>query len=132
MSIADSSFLDNEILNNACQHALKNKSSLHLMGLLGGGVTHASSEHIYSLIHLARLRGVKDVFIHVFTDGRDSPPNSSLTYITELEGELAKEGVGKIATVMGRYYAMDRDRRWERTEKAYLCLTKGGERDRSR
>jgi 2,3-bisphosphoglycerate-independent phosphoglycerate mutase len=95
------------------------------MGLLGGGVTHASSEHLYSLIHLARIRGVKDVFIHVFTDGRDSPPNSSLTYITELEGELAKEGVGKIATIMGRYYAMDRDRRWERTEKAYLCLTKG-------
>lgn len=124
IAIADGSFYDNEALVYACEHAIRNDSALHLMGLLGAGGAHSSMEHLFALIALARAKGVTKLFVHVFTDGRDSPPNSALSYIGQLENVMAKEGVGKIATVIGRYYAMDRDQRWDRTEKAYLCITK--------
>ncbi len=123
IAIADGSFLENEAFTAACDHANQNNSALHLMGLLGAGGTHSSMEHLFALISLAHSKGVSKLFIHVFTDGRDSPPNSALSYISQLEDVLNKEGVGKIATIMGRYFAMDRDQRWERTEKAYECLT---------
>jgi 2,3-bisphosphoglycerate-independent phosphoglycerate mutase len=125
MAIADGAFEENKTLIQACQHAITNNSKLHLMGLLGAGGVHSSLEHLFALVHLAKTRGVKSLFIHIFTDGRDSPPNASRTYISQLEGVLQKEGIGQIASVMGRYWAMDRDTRWDRTQKAYFALTRG-------
>ena len=125
MSIADGSFYDNEVLNRACNHAINNNSSLHLLGLLGAGGVHSSIEHLFSLIHFAKTRGVRSLFIHAFTDGRDSPPNASLTYISQLRQVLEREQVGELASIMGRYWAMDRDQRWDRTARAYFALTQG-------
>lgn len=125
MSIADGAFFENETLLAACDHAIANNSKLHLMGLLGAGGVHSNIEHLFSLVHMAAMKQVKEVFIHVFTDGRDSPPSASLTYVAQLQEVLQREGVGKIASIMGRYWAMDRDRRWDRTKKAYDALTAG-------
>lgn len=125
MSIAEGGFFDNDVLVGAINHAIKNNSNLHYMGLLGAGGVHSNIEHLFALIHLAKMRNFSNLYIHVFTDGRDSPPTASSTYVSQLNTVLNKEGIGKIATIMGRYYAMDRDRRWDRTEKAYLALTKG-------
>jgi 2,3-bisphosphoglycerate-independent phosphoglycerate mutase len=124
-AIADASFFENKILIEAIDHAIKNNSNLHYMGLIGGGGTHSNINHLYALIHLAKMKKFDRLYLHLFTDGRDSPPASALTYINQLKGNLAKEGVGKIATVAGRYWAMDRDRHWDRTEKVYSCLTEG-------
>jgi len=130
MSVADGAFFQNQVLIAATGHVKKNGSKLHLMGLLGAGGVHSSIEHLFSLIRLASQENVERLFIHAFTDGRDSPPNASLSYFEELKTYLAKEKVGKLATVMGRYWALDRDLRWERTSKAYDALTKGiGERE---
>lgn len=125
MSIADGSFFQNEILLNAIDHAKTHNSKLHLMGLVGAGGVHSNIEHLFALIQLASRKDFKDVYIHVFTDGRDSPPQAAAIYIRQLEDVLKKEGVGKIASVMGRYWAMDRDQRWDRTAKAYFALTRG-------
>lgn len=125
MSIADGSFFENEVLVGACLNAIKNNSKLHIMGLLGAGGVHSSIDHLFALVHLAGLSGVKNLFIHVFTDGRDSPPNASMAYVARLREVLEKEKIGEIASIMGRYWAMDRDARWDRTEKAYKALTHG-------
>lgn len=125
MSIADGSFFENREFLAAIEHAKKNNSTLHLMGLVGAGGVHSNDEHLYALIQLAAKNGLKKVSIHVFTDGRDSPPTAAKTYLKKLRDVIAKEGVGHIATIMGRYWAMDRDLRWERTAKAYMALTKG-------
>lgn len=125
MSIADGSFFENKALVGAIEHAKKNNSDLHLMGLVGSGGVHSNVEHLYALIQLAGNLKFKNVKVHVFTDGRDSPPNVAEIYIRQLKEVMEKEGVGEIASVMGRYWAMDRDRRWERTAKAYLALTRG-------
>lgn len=125
MAIADGTFFTNKCFLDAIRHVKEFKSNLHLMGLVGSGGVHSNIEHLYALVRLAAQNGVKNVFIHAFTDGRDSPPNASLTYIRQLREVLAKEQVGQIASVMGRYWAMDRDRRWDRTAKAYFALTKG-------
>lgn len=125
MAIADGSFYQNPALLGAIEHAQKNNSKLHYMGLIGAGGVHSNITHLYALIQLAKQKNFNNVFIHLFTDGRDSSPTSALTYIKELERVMAKEGVGKIASIMGRYWAMDRDHRWDRTEKAYRALTKG-------
>lgn len=125
MSIADGSFFKNEALLGAINHANKYNSNLHLMGLIGAGGVHSNIEHIYALIQLCARNNFNRVFLHLFTDGRDSPPTSALTYINLLRGVLKKEKVGQVATIMGRYWAMDRDQRWDRTQKAYLALTKG-------
>lgn len=125
MSIAGGSFFRNQSLLGAIDHAKKNNSNLHLMGLIGAGGVHSSIEHLYALIQLASRNNFKNVYLHLFTDGRDSPPTASLTYINQLKEVIKKEGVGQIATIMGRYWAMDRDLRWERTAKAYFALTKG-------
>lgn len=125
MSIADGTFFDNQALNEAIQHATINNSNLHFMGLIGAGGVHSSIEHIYALLQLASKKDFKKVYLHLFTDGRDSPPTAALTYINQLQEVIKREGVGQIATVMGRYWAMDRDLRWERTQKAYKALTEG-------
>lgn len=125
LAIADHSFYKNQKFLGAIEHAKKNKSSLHLMGLVGSGGVHSNIEHLFALLHLAKEANFNKVLIHVFTDGRDSPPTSSKSYIAQILGTIQKLGVGKIASVMGRYFAMDRDFRWERTAKAYFALTQG-------
>lgn len=126
-SIKDGDFYENEALCNAMKNA-KN-SALHLMGLLSDGGVHSHIKHLKALIDMASKNHVKNVYIHAFMDGRDTDPKSGLTYIKDLEDAISEIGVGKIATVSGRYYAMDRDNRWERVEKAYnaLVLAKGNE-----
>lgn len=125
MAIQDESFYKNEILVSAITHAKKNNSNLHFMGLVGAGGVHSNLEHLFALLHLAKLHNFTNVFIHIFTDGRDSPQTAAKSYIRKLETVMHKEGVGEIASVMGRYYAMDRDQRWDRTGKAYRALTLG-------
>src|SRR3989304_10457994 len=125
ISIADGTFFQNPNLLAAANHAKKNKSSLHIMGLVGGGGVHSDLSHLFALLRLFHEQSVPGVFIHIFTDGRDSPPTASMTYIQQIQTVIAREGIGQIASVMGRYYAMDRDFRWDRTSKAYFCLTEG-------
>ncbi|MBL7159049.1 2,3-bisphosphoglycerate-independent phosphoglycerate mutase [Candidatus Microgenomates bacterium] len=125
MSIADGSFFKTPAFLKAIEHARKNNSHLHLIGLVGAGGVHSNMEHLLALLHLCNEQDFKRVFLHLFTDGRDSPPTSAQTYIFKIKTELQSLGFGEIATVSGRYYGMDRDHRWERTEKVYLALTKG-------
>ncbi len=125
MSVADGSFFKNEALLGAINHAKVNNSNLHYMGLLGAGGVHSSIEHWYALIQLASRCNFNRLFLHIFTDGRDSPPAGAIHYIKDLKQILENEKVGKIASVMGRYWAMDRDMRWDRTQRAYFALTKG-------
>lgn len=117
-------YLHQEFLN-AIENVKRNKSSMHLMGLLSDGGVHSHIEHIEALIKLCSDKGLKDVFIHAFLDGRDVPPKSALEYIKRLENYMKKVGIGKIATISGRYYGMDRDKRWERTELAYNAIVNG-------
>ncbi|MFH1840721.1 MAG: 2,3-bisphosphoglycerate-independent phosphoglycerate mutase [Candidatus Shapirobacteria bacterium] len=127
MAIAGGSFFKILAFQVAIEHVQKNNSKLHLLGLLGAGGVHSSLPHLIALIQLAKQAGVKKLFLHLFTDGRDSPPTSAPIYLTQVDNELKKLSLGKIATLCGRYYAMDRDYHWERTEKAYnlLCLGQG-------
>src|SRR3972149_2348943 len=124
-AIADGSFLKNETFKRAFDHVKTNKSNLHLMGLVGTGNVHASVEHLYALLWAAKEAGLQNVFLHLFTDGRDSSPTSGLQLIAQIEYKISTIGVGKIASVMGRYWAMDRDQRWERTKRAYEALVNG-------
>jgi 2,3-bisphosphoglycerate-independent phosphoglycerate mutase len=124
-SIADGSFYEIAAFKAAANHVKKNQSSLHLMGLIGAGGVHSSMNHLFALLQLAKKEGLQRVFLHLFTDGRDSPPSSAQTYIDQTTQELQKVGLGKIASLCGRYYAMDRDHRWERTQKAYEVLVQG-------
>lgn len=123
-SIRESEFKKNRILLDAMNIVKSKGSSLHLMGLHSDGGVHSHISHLYALLALAREQGIKKVYVHAFLDGRDVPPKSALTYIAEAE-EKMKELGGEFATVSGRYYAMDRDKRWERVEKAYDAMTKG-------
>jgi len=125
MAIADGSFFQNQVIKGAINHAVKFNSNLHIMGLVGSGGVHSNIEHLFALLNFVKQANFKRVYLHLFTDGRDSPPTSSLTYIKSIQDILKRDGVGQIATVMGRYWAMDRDRRWDRTEKAYIALTQG-------
>jgi len=125
MSIADGTFFNNPVLNGAIDHAEKNNSNLHIMGLVGAGGVHSNIEHLFALIQLCERRSFNRVFLHLFTDGRDSPPTAAKIYIDKIRSVCRNEGVGVIASIMGRYWAMDRDHRWERTEKAYNALTRG-------
>jgi len=125
MSIADGSFFKNHAFLKAIDHARKNESNLHLLGLIGAGGVHSNVEHLLALLHLSAEQNFKRVFLHLFTDGRDSPPTSALTYLSRISAELESLGFGKVATISGRYYAMDRDHRWERTEKVYQAMTRG-------
>lgn len=125
MAIADGSFFNNHAFLQAIDFVKKNNSGLHLLGLIGQSGTHASIEHLFALLLLAKQQKVKNVYLHLFTDGRDSPPKSALTYITQVENKIKELGIGQIASISGRYYAMDRDNRWERTQKAYEVMTLG-------
>lgn len=128
MSIADGSFDANLTFLNTFQHVKNNNSRLHIMGLIGSGGVHSNIEHLYALMHLAKSQGFSDnVYLHLFTDGRDSPPTSGINYVQEIMAKCKSLGVGKVATIIGRYYAMDRDHRWERTQIAYDALTVGAE-----
>lgn len=118
-------FDNNLALNAAIDNALKHNRALHLMGLLSDGLVHSSQEHAYALLRLAKKREVRRVFVHCFLDGRDTPPSSAEKYVAALQDKLNEIGIGAIATVVGRYYAMDRDKRWERTERAFNLLVKG-------
>lgn len=126
MSVADGSFAQNPALLQAFKHAQSNKSVLHLMGLLGSGGVHSSLNHLYALLAAAKQAGfTNNVYVHAFMDGRDSPPTAGIEYLNQLQQHMKKLGVGQIATIIGRYYAMDRDHRWERTQVAYDALTLG-------
>ncbi len=126
-SIANGSFYQTEALLNAINHTKKNNSTLHLMGLIGAGGVHSNIEHLYALLNLCKQQDLKRVMIHGFTDGRDSPPTSGINYVQQIMNNCEILGVGEIATLMGRYFAMDRDKRWERIEKSYDALTIGNE-----
>ncbi|WP_027108591.1 2,3-bisphosphoglycerate-independent phosphoglycerate mutase [Lacticigenium naphthae] len=124
-SIADKEMQDNEAFNNALNHVKDHDSALHLFGLVSDGGVHSHSRHLYSLIQSAKERGVKRVYVHAFTDGRDVPPDSGARFIQDLQDELEKIGLGEIATISGRFYAMDRDNRWPRIKKAYDAIFHG-------
>ena len=123
--IQDGDFFKNEALLHAVKNAKENGSALHLFGLLSDGGVHSHITHLFGLLELAKKEGLEKVYVHCFLDGRDTPPQSGKGYVQELTDKLAELGVGKIATVMGRYYAMDRDNRWDRVERAYNAITKG-------
>jgi 2,3-bisphosphoglycerate-independent phosphoglycerate mutase len=127
MSMADGSFNTTPAFQHAFAHVRKNQSTLHLMGLIGSGGVHSNIEHLYALLNLCMKEGISNVYIHGFTDGRDSPPTAGITYIQQIQDFCTGIGVGKIATLMGRYYGMDRDKKWERIERAYNALTLANE-----
>jgi len=124
-AIEDGSFFANEVLDGAVDAAVANGKAVHFMGLLSDGGVHSHRDHLYALLRLAKRRGATRVFVHCFLDGRDVPPDSGLRFIEELETFLAEEQAGHIASVTGRYYAMDRDNRWERVERAWRALVLG-------
>ncbi len=124
-SIEDGDFFENEALVKAVENCKKNDSALHLMGLLSPGGVHSHTNHLYGLLRLAKMNGIEKVHVHAFLDGRDVPPSSAVEYIKEAIEKMRDIGVGDIATVMGRYYAMDRDNRWERVSKAYDAIVCG-------
>jgi 2,3-bisphosphoglycerate-independent phosphoglycerate mutase len=123
-AIADGSFYENEVLREVCSVA-REAGRLHLLGLVSAGGVHSSMEHLHACLELARRERVPDVVLHAFTDGRDAAPDSGAGYLAEVEGWLSELGVGRVAVVSGRYYAMDRDRRWDRTKLAYDALVHG-------
>lgn len=125
MAIADGSFYQNEAFLSAVSHVEGHMSNLHIIGLIGSGGVHSNMEHLFALLRFAKNSNLKQVYLHLITDGRDSPPKSANTYIRQVQDEISRVGIGAIASLMGRYYAMDRDQRWERTEKAYMALTEG-------
>jgi 2,3-bisphosphoglycerate-independent phosphoglycerate mutase len=122
-AIRSGEFFRNPVLLQAMAKA--KSAQLHLMGLVSDGGVHSSIEHLFALLELAKREKVERVYVHAFLDGRDAPPTSGLGYIQQLEDFIARLGTGRIATVMGRYYAMDRDKRWDRTQKAYLAMVTG-------
>ena len=124
-AIEDGSFSQNEAYNKAMDDCLKNDSSLHLYGLLSDGGVHSHIEHLFALLQMAKDKGLTKVYVHCFLDGRDVSPTSGKGFVQELQDKCAQLGVGKIATVMGRYYAMDRDKRWERVQMAYDAMVYG-------
>jgi len=122
-SISDGDFFENRALVDAIDKAKAGHKALHLLGLTSPGGVHSSLEHAYAIVELAKRRGLQKVYWHAFLDGRDTPPKSAAGFLRDVQAQLAKIGVGKIATVVGRYWAMDRDNRWDRVEKAYRMLT---------
>ncbi len=124
-TIKDKTFFSNDVFLAAINNVKKNSSSLHLMGLLSDGGVHSHNTHIYALLELMKKKGLEKVFLHLFLDGRDVSPKSALKYIKELEKEISEIGVGRIASISGRYYGMDRDKRWNRTKLAYDAMVYG-------
>lgn len=124
-SIEDKSFFENDALLQAVEHVKKNKSALHYMGLVSPGNIHAAQDHLYALLQFAKKHKVKELYIHAFLDGRDTGEKTAKDFISQLLIEMKKNKIGKIATMGGRYYGMDRDNRWDRIEKAYKTMTEG-------
>lgn len=124
-SILDGSFFTNPAFKEVIKHVKKFNSSLHLMGLVSPGGVHSHIDHLYNLLKLAKKEGIKKVYIHAFTDGRDAPRKSAIKFVQELEEKVKEIGVGRIATVSGRWYAMDRDERWDRIKKTYDAMVRG-------
>ncbi|MBQ3786050.1 MAG: 2,3-bisphosphoglycerate-independent phosphoglycerate mutase [Lachnospiraceae bacterium] len=123
--IQDGTFFENEELMRAVNNCKENDSALHMYGLVSDGGVHSHNTHLYGLLELAKRNGLKKVYVHCFLDGRDTPPQSAADFVQQLEDEIKKIGVGEIASVHGRYYAMDRDNNYDRVQKAYDLLTKG-------
>ncbi|MFH0702677.1 MAG: 2,3-bisphosphoglycerate-independent phosphoglycerate mutase [bacterium] len=126
-AIKDKIFFENTELLKAIEFAKKNNSSIHFMGLVSNGGVHSSLDHLYALIDLVHSHGLKDVYVHAFLDGRDTPPKSAIEFVTPVNEKLKDLQLPQIVSVSGRYYAMDRDTRWDRIEKAYNCLLLGEE-----
>lgn len=124
-SIRDGDFFTNDVLLKAVRHAKANGKKLHLAGLLSDGGVHSHIEHLFALLELAKREGLQRVYVHAFLDGRDVSPDSAKTYVASLQQQMEEVGVGQLATVQGRYYAMDRDKRWERVEKSYRAMVYG-------
>ncbi len=124
-AIKDGSFFENEKFLEAIEHAKKNNSALHIYGLVSTGGVHSSLDHLLALIQLAAKQGLTKVYVHAFLDGRDTPPSSACEYIQIVEDELKKHNLPPVATIIGRYYIMDRDNRWDRVEKGYNALLLG-------
>ncbi len=124
-AIDDGSFFSNQVLIDAVKHMKQSSARLHLLGLLGDGGVHAHQRHLEAILELAKLQKVEDVYLHLFLDGRDTSPTSGESFLRELNEKLPSFPGVKIASLSGRYYAMDRDKRWDRIEKAYLALTEG-------
>ena len=124
-SVADGDFFTNEALLDAIKNCKEHDSALHLAGLLSDGGVHSHNTHLYALLEAAKRAGLKKVYVHCLMDGRDVPPHSGKDFVAELQAKLQEIGVGKIATIIGRYYAMDRDNRWDRVEKAYSAMVYG-------
>ncbi len=124
-AIEDDELKDNEALSQAISNCLRHDAALHLYGLLSDGGVHSHNTHLYALLDLAKRKGLKKVFVHAFFDGRDVPPDSSIEFTRQLVEKMKEIGVGRIASLMGRYYAMDRDNRWERVELAWKAMVLG-------
>jgi 2,3-bisphosphoglycerate-independent phosphoglycerate mutase len=125
LAIQDGTFFQNSVLKKAAEHARENKSDWHLVGLLGSGSVHSYIDHLYALLEMGKNENIEKIWIHLFTDGRDSPPKESATFIQNLIEKLKWLGVGEIASVTGRSYGMDRNSNWERTKKAYDLIANG-------
>ena len=123
--IEDGTFFENEELVKAMENAKKNNSALHIFGLLSDGGVHSHITHMYGTLEMAKKFGLEKVYVHAFLDGRDTPPASAAEYMQQMVDKMAEIGVGEVATISGRYYAMDRDNNWDREEKAYVAMTKG-------
>lgn len=124
-SIRDQDFYDNETLVGAVRHAKSNGKKLHLYGLLSNGGVHSHIDHLFALLELAKKEEFNDVYIHAFLDGRDVAPDSGVGFVQQLQDKIQEVGIGTLATVQGRYYAMDRDKRWDRVEKSYRAMVYG-------
>src|SRR5574344_1966165 len=123
--IEDGVFFENPALLKAMNNAKENHSALHLFGLLSDGGVHSHNTHLYGLLEMAKRNGLEKVYVHCFLDGRDTPPASGKDYVEELQNKIKEIGTGAIASVSGRYYAMDRDNRWDRVQKAYEAIRYG-------
>ena len=124
-AVADGTFFENEAYREAMDDCKEKNSALHLMGLLSDGGVHSHITHLFALLEMAKRRGVSRVYVHCFLDGRDVPPSSGKGYVEQLVAKCAELGVGQVATVMGRFYAMDRDKRWDRVQRAYNAMANG-------
>jgi len=123
-SIADGDFFKNKVLLDAMQMAVSKNSAVHLFGLVSDGCVHSSMEHIKALVKMAKQSGLKRLYLHAFMDGRDTPPQSGAGYMKQITAFFGESGLGKVATVMGRYYGMDRDKRWDRIDRAYAAIVR--------
>lgn len=122
MAIASGNFQENEVLLMAKEHLNIHSSNFHVMGLIGSGGVHSSNQHLFAILNFCRMNSIGNVYMHLFTDGRDSPPTSSINYLRDVLSQASELNTGTIATIIGRYYAMDRDHRWERTKVAYDAI----------